>query len=141
MQNLSTCSADREKREAVGTSTSAVGQLRDPSAEVAERDDMKTSAGLVLTFHPAHLGALLMGMEIQAPAELLAKLARQDPSPKSEAPFANRIAGGRFRHGPWTGGVDTLKVVDLRSSSCTSNTPGHTPVLAVAFCCPGRRQS
>jgi glyoxylase-like metal-dependent hydrolase (beta-lactamase superfamily II) len=122
MQNFVYLIGDREKREAV-----VIDAAWDIDAIVAEaeRDDMKIVAGLVTHFHPDHLGGAMMGMEIQGAAELLAKLPVKIHLHKTEAPFANRIAGLADSDMVLTEAGDTLKVGDVEVKFL--HTPGHTP--------------
>jgi glyoxylase-like metal-dependent hydrolase (beta-lactamase superfamily II) len=122
MQNFVYLIGDREKREAV-----VVDAAWDIDAIVAEaeRDDMRIVAGLVTHFHPDHLGGAMMGMEIQGAAELLARLPVKIHLHKSEAPFANRIAGLADSDMVLTEAGDTVKVGDLDVKFL--HTPGHTP--------------
>lgn len=122
MQNFVYLIGDTEKREAVVID--AAWDI-DAIVDVAQKDDMKIVAGLVTHFHPDHLGGAMMGMEIQGAAELIAKLPVKIHLHKSEAPFANRIAGLADSDMVLTEAGDTLKVGDLEVKFL--HTPGHTP--------------
>jgi glyoxylase-like metal-dependent hydrolase (beta-lactamase superfamily II) len=122
MQNFVYLIGDREKREAVVVD--AAWDI-DAIVDEAARDDMKIVAGLVTHFHPDHLGGAMMGMEIQGAAELLAKLPVKIHLHKSEAPFANRIAGLSDSDMVLTEAGDDLRVGDLTVKFL--HTPGHTP--------------
>lgn len=122
MQNFVYLVGDREKRECVVID--AAWDI-DAIVDYAQRDDMKIVAGLVTHFHPDHLGGAMMGMEIQGAAELLAKLPVKIHLHKSEAPFANRIAGLSDSDMVLTEAGDVTKVGDLEIKFL--HTPGHTP--------------
>ena len=122
MQNFVYLVGDREKRECVVID--AAWDI-DAIVDYAQRDDMKIVAGLVTHFHPDHLGGAMMGMEIQGAAELLAKLPVKIHLHKSEAPFANRIAGLSNSDMVLTEAGDVTKAGDLEIKFL--HTPGHTP--------------
>lgn len=122
MQNFVYLVGDREKRECVVID--AAWDI-DAIVDAALRDDMKIVAGLVTHFHPDHLGGAMMGMEIQGAAELIAKLPVKIHLHKSEAPFANRIAGLSNSDMVLTEAGDVTKAGDLEIKFL--HTPGHTP--------------
>ncbi|MBY0277623.1 MBL fold metallo-hydrolase [Candidatus Binatia bacterium] len=122
MQNFVYLIGDREKRECVVVD--AAWDI-DAIVDCAQRDDMKIVAGLVTHFHPDHLGGAMMGMEIQGAAELIAKLPVKIHLHKSEAPFANRIAGLSSSDMVLTEAGDVTRAGDLEIKFL--HTPGHTP--------------
>ncbi len=122
MQNYAYLVGDRETHEAVVID--AAWDI-DRLIEEAERDDMKITAGLVTHFHPDHLGGAMMGMEITGAAELLARLPVKIHLHKSEAPYANRIAGLSTSDLVLTEGGDEVLVGDIPIKFL--HTPGHTP--------------
>lgn len=122
MQNFVYLIGDREKRECVVVD--AAWDI-DAIVDYAQRDDMKIVAGLVTHFHPDHLGGAMMGMEIQGAAELIAKLPVKIHLHKSEAPFANRIAGLSNSDMVLTEAGDVTRAGDLEIKFL--HTPGHTP--------------
>ena len=122
MQNYAYLVGDRETHEAVVID--AAWDI-DRLIEEAERDDMKITAGLVTHFHPDHLGGAMMGMEITGAAELLARLPVKIHLHKSEAPYANRIAGLSSSDLVLTEGGGEILVGDIPIKFL--HTPGHTP--------------
>jgi hydroxyacylglutathione hydrolase len=122
MQNFVYLVGDRDKREAVVVD--AAWDI-DGILAVAERDDMRVTAGLVTHFHPDHLGGSMMGMEIQGAADLIARLPVKIHIHKSEGPYAKKIAGLSDSDMTLNEAGDTLRVgdVDVRFL----HTPGHTP--------------
>ena len=123
MQNFVYVVADPVSREAA---------VIDPAweidriVEVIEHDDLTLKAALVTHFHPDHLGGNLMGHHIQGAVELLE---RNFPIKvhlhKSEAEFANRIAGLSSSDVVRTDGTEELRLGNL--SVRFMHTPGHTP--------------
>ena len=122
MQNYAYLIGDREKREAV--IVDAAWDV-DGLIEIAERDDMRVTAGLVTHFHPDHLGGSMMGMQITGAAELVGRLPVKIHMHKSEVPYASRIAGLAASDMVATEGGDDLRVGDV--SIKFLHTPGHTP--------------
>ncbi len=123
MQNFVYIVADAETRQAV---------VVDPAwnidliTDALAKHDLQLKAILVTHFHPDHLGGKLFGQHIQGAAELLE---RNFPVKvylhKSEAEFANRIAGlSRSDIHPTEGG-ETLALGTLQVQFL--HTPGHTP--------------
>ena len=123
MQNFVYVVADPTTREAA---------VIDPAWEIdriverIEGDDLTLTAALITHFHPDHLGGNLMGHHIQGAAELLE---RNFPIKvylhKSEADFANRIAGLSASDIVRTDGSEDLQLGALRLRFM--HTPGHTP--------------
>ena len=123
MQNFVYVVADPATREAA---------VIDPACEIdrivqlLEAQDLTLKAALITHFHPDHLGGNLMGHHIQGAAELLA---RNFPIKvhlhKSEAEFANRIAGLSASDIVRTDGNEDLRLGNLRLRFI--HTPGHTP--------------
>jgi glyoxylase-like metal-dependent hydrolase (beta-lactamase superfamily II) len=122
MQNYAYLIGDREKREAV--IVDAAWDV-DGLIEIAERDDMRVTAGLVTHFHPDHLGGSMMGMQITGAAELIGRLPVKIHMHKTEVPYAARIAGLSPSDMVGTEGGDDLRVGDV--SIKFLHTPGHTP--------------
>jgi hydroxyacylglutathione hydrolase len=123
MQNFVYLVADPTTREAV---------VVDPAWDVdrvlkiVEQDDLKLKAALITHFHPDHLGGDFMGRHIQGAAELLQRnLPIKVHIHKSEADFANRIAGLSPSDMVRTDGTEDLQVGSLRLRFI--HTPGHTP--------------
>jgi glyoxylase-like metal-dependent hydrolase (beta-lactamase superfamily II) len=122
MQNYAYLVGDRQTHEAVVIDAAwDVPALIDQAA----RDDMTIKAGLVTHFHPDHLGGSMMGMNIAGAAELLAQLPVKIHLHKSEAPFAQRIAGLSPSDMVTTEGGDEIALGDLTIKFL--HTPGHTP--------------
>jgi len=123
MQNFVYVVADPTTREAV---------VIDPAWDVErvlqliEQDDLKLKAALITHFHPDHLGGDFMGRHIQGAAELLQRnLPIKVHIHKSEAEFANRIAGLSPSDMVRTDGTEELAIGNLRLRFI--HTPGHTP--------------
>jgi hydroxyacylglutathione hydrolase len=122
MQNFVYLVGDREKREAVVVD--AAWDI-DGILEVAAKDDMKVTAGLVTHFHPDHLGGAMMGMEIAGAAELVAREPVKIHVHRVEGPYVKQIAGLSDSDLTLTEGGDIVKVGDLEIRFL--HTPGHTP--------------
>jgi len=122
MQNFAYLVGDREKREAA--IIDAAWDI-DALIDVAERDGMKITAGLVTHFHPDHLGGSMMGMQITGAAELVGRLPVRIYLHKSEAPFAHRVSGLSDSDLVLTEGGDEVAIGDLKVKFL--HTPGHTP--------------
>lgn len=123
MQNFVYLIADPVTRDAV---------VVDPAWDVdrlmavVEQEDLKLKAALITHFHPDHLGGDFMGRHIQGAAELLERnLPIKVYIHKTEADFANRIAGLSPSDMVRTDGTEELAVGDLRVRFL--HTPGHTP--------------
>ena len=123
MQNFVYVVADPTTREAV---------VVDPAWEVdrlvqiIEQDDLKLKGALITHFHPDHLGGNFMGRHIEGAAELLERnLPVKIHLHKTEAEFANRIAGLSLSDMVRTDGTEELAVGNLKVR--VLHTPGHTP--------------
>ena len=93
---------------------------------IAAQDDMKLTAALATHFHPDHLGGNLMGHHILGAADLLERnVALKVYLHKTEAPYANRIAGLSDSDIVAVESGDELKLGDLPVKFI--HTPGHTP--------------
>jgi len=122
MQNYAYLVGDREKREAV--IIDAAWDV-DALVDVAEKDDMKITAGLVTHFHPDHLGGSMMGMDITGAAELVARVPVKIYLHKSEGPYASRVSGLSPSDLVLTEAGDDFTVGDIPIKFL--HTPGHTP--------------
>ena len=122
MQNYAYLIGDRQTRDAV-----VIDAAWDVPAliEQAERDDMTIRAGLVTHFHPDHLGGSMMGMNISGAAELIGRLPVKIYLHKTEAPYAQKIAGLSPSDMVTTEGGDDIAVGELKIKFL--HTPGHTP--------------
>ena len=123
MQNFVYLVADPTTREAVVID--AAWEV-DRIVQLIEQDDLKLKAALITHFHPDHLGGDFMGRHIQGAAELLERnLPIKVHIHKSEADFANRIAGLSPTDMVRTDGSEELAVGALKIRFV--HTPGHTP--------------
>jgi len=122
MQNYAYLIGDRRTRDAV-----VIDAAWDVPAliEQAERDGMTIRAVLVTHFHPDHLGGSMMGMNIAGAAELIGRLPVKVYLHKTEAPYAQKIAGLSTSDMVTTEGGDDLAVGELKIKFL--HTPGHTP--------------
>ncbi|MDG2307421.1 MAG: MBL fold metallo-hydrolase [Candidatus Binatia bacterium] len=122
MQNYAYLVGDREKREAV--LIDAAWDV-DGLVDIAEKDDMKITAGLVTHFHPDHLGGSMMGMDITGAAELIARIPVKIHMHKSEGSYAQKVSGLSSSDIVLTEGGDDFNVGDIQIKFL--HTPGHTP--------------
>ena len=122
MQNYAYLVGDRETHEAVVID--AAWDI-DGLVDIAERDDMKITAGLVTHFHPDHLGGSMMGMDIIGAAELVARLPVKIHLHKSEGSYAQKVSGLSASDIVLNEGGDELTVGDIPIKFL--HTPGHTP--------------
>jgi hydroxyacylglutathione hydrolase len=123
MQNFVYVVADPITREAVVID--AAWEI-DRILQIVEQDDLKLRAALITHFHPDHLGGNFMGRHIQGAAELLERnLPIKIYIHKTEADFANRIAGLSPSDMVRTDGTEELQIGNL--SVRFVHTPGHTP--------------
>src|SRR5437867_3033826 len=123
MQNFVYLAADPATREAVVID--AAWDI-DRIMQIVEQDDLKLKAALLTHFHPDHLGGDFMGRHIQGAAELLERsLPLKVYIHKSEADFANRIAGLAASDMVRTDGTEEVPLGNLRVRFM--HTPGHTP--------------
>lgn len=122
MQNYAYIVGDREKHEAV--LIDAAWDV-DGLVDIAEKDDMKITAGLVTHFHPDHLGGSMMGMDITGAAELIARIPVKIHMHKSEGSYAQKVSGLSSSDMVLTEGGDNFKVGDIPIKFL--HTPGHTP--------------
>ena len=122
MQNFTYLVGDRETHEAVVID--AAWDI-DALVQIAERDSMKITAGLVTHFHPDHLGGSMMGMDITGAAELISRLPVKIYLHKSEVPYAARVSGLSPSDIVATEAGDDLMVGEIPIKFL--HTPGHTP--------------
>lgn len=122
MQNYAYLVGDRETREAV--IIDAAWDI-EGLVGIAEKDDMKITAGLVTHFHPDHLGGSMMGMDIIGAAELVGKLPIKIYLHKSEGSYAQKVSGLSASDMVLTEGGDDITVGEIPIKFL--HTPGHTP--------------
>jgi len=98
----------------------------DHIVRTVEEDGMTLTAALVTHFHPDHLGGNFMGRTIQGAADLLERnLDLKVYLHKSEAAFANRIAGLSSPDLRSVESGDDLSIGQMKITFI--HTPGHTP--------------
>ncbi len=98
----------------------------DRIVDILAQDEMKLAAALVTHFHPDHLGGDLMGHRIIGAADLLERnLDLKVYLHKTEAPYANRVAGLSDSDIVAVESGDELKVGEVAIKFV--HTPGHTP--------------
>lgn len=122
MQNYAYLVGDRESHEAV--IIDAAWDV-DGLVDIAEKDEMKITAGLVTHFHPDHLGGSMMGMDIIGAAELVARVPVKIHLHKSEGSYARKVSGLSTSDMVLTEGGDEITVGDIPIKFL--HTPGHTP--------------
>lgn len=122
MQNYAYLVGDRETHEAV--IIDAAWDI-DGLIDIAEKDDMKITAGLVTHFHPDHLGGSMMGMDIIGAAELVGKRPMKIYLHKSEGGYAQKVSGLSTSDMVLTEGGDDFMVGEIPIKFL--HTPGHTP--------------